>query len=521
MRISYRRYPSLPPLAWLCDLTADREARLHMGRDVEVRDGFIVEGVWDGDFREGGFDATDRFFGTGVRFRQDRVALVPSLSTTDSLFLAEREGSRLASNSLPFLLAFLGDDLDPSYVGYALDQDSITLGIDDYQRRIPTMHGSVSRLMFHNCIVSRGGELTYSAKPMPPSFPDYESYDAYLDSGCSALLRNARDSGRIHPLAVFSTQSRGYDTTAVNAIASRYGIDAAFTVPQSKGRGRLADADAGSQDDDDGTEIAERLGVPCVRIDRRLFEQGFQHEEYFYACLYAPQDANLIGVFEDMRGPTVLLTGVLGEIWYPRASYAGRSGNYLTPSLRRWDLGGHGLSEVRLAVGFVQLPVPYVGARRRPDIMRITESAAMDPWRLGTAYDRPIPRRIAESRGIPRSAFGQRKLASVVEFALPQVPHSGELRAEFLRFLRDEDLLGRGRARFLPLVRRVNEFVVTHPAVSWYLRRALTLAGGSPSKSLQLWRRLNGAVHCFAVRRVATSYAAALRSPCEEWESST
>ena len=37
----------------------------------------------------------------------------------------------------------------------------------------------------------------------------------------------------------------------------------------------------------------------------------------------------------------------------------------------------------------------------------------MKPWVLGTDYDRPIPRRILEERGVPRAAFGQVKRASV------------------------------------------------------------------------------------------------------------
>jgi hypothetical protein len=35
----------------------------------------------------------------------------------------------------------------------------------------------------------------------------------------------------------------------------------------------------------------------------------------------------------------------------------------------------------------------------------------MDPWRVGAQYDRPIPRRIVESCGVPRHMFGQEKKA--------------------------------------------------------------------------------------------------------------
>src|SRR5204863_917377 len=106
-------------------------------------------------------------------------------------------------------------------------------------------------------------------------------------------------------------------------------------------------------------------------------------------------------------------TGVLGEIWYDAAGYAHRPG-LITPELKRFDVSGHGLAEVRLRVGLIQLPVPYIGAQQRADIYRITNSSQMDPWRVNPRYDRPIPRRIAEERGVPRELFGQVKMGSGV-----------------------------------------------------------------------------------------------------------
>ena len=36
----------------------------------------------------------------------------------------------------------------------------------------------------------------------------------------------------------------------------------------------------------------------------------------------------------------------------------------------------------------------------------------MEPWRVHTNYDRPIPRRIAEEAGVPRELFGNKKRAA-------------------------------------------------------------------------------------------------------------
>jgi hypothetical protein len=178
----------------------------------------------------------------------------------------------------------------------------------------------------------------------------------------------------------------------------------------------------------------------------------------------------------------------------------------MTPELRRWDLGGHGLSEARLRTGLIQLPLPYVGAQQRKDILSITESPAMDRWRLGNDYDRPIPRRMAESRGVPRELFGQRKLASVVVFAPPEIPHSADLRSEFFAFLRHERLLGSLGTSLLPAVRRANEQLVYHPAFRWRLGKVFPGTRGPAGEPALLWRRLNGAVHAFAANRVAREY---------------
>ena len=76
---------------------------------------------------------------------------------------------------------------------------------------------------------------------------------------------------------------------------------------------------------------------------------------------------------------------------------------------RRHRPGGRALSEPRLHVGFVHLPVPYLTARYFPEIQAISNSADMAPWSVGGSYDRPIPRRIAEEAGVPREVLGQAK----------------------------------------------------------------------------------------------------------------
>jgi hypothetical protein len=210
----------------------------------------------------------------------------------------------------------------------------------------------------------------------------------------------------------------------------------------------------------------------------------------------------------------MLLTGTHGDVIWPDAKGAKKIG--IDSVIRRGDPGGHGMGELRLNFGFVQLPLPFMGARRKAEIIAITESEEMHPWRINTAYDRPIPRRIAEEASIPRHAFGQSKFASVVIFPQPSIPYGTKLRNEFFAYLATEGLLSRSRARLWPAVRWFNSILKvrnerrSHPLYS-IEKLIATLSGRPTFRFYRLWSHLSGALLCFCVNRQATQYAQALR----------
>ena len=110
-------------------------------------------------------------------------------------------------------------------------------------------------------------------------------------------------------------------------------------------------------------------------------------------------------------------------------------------------------------------------------------SPEMAPWRLGNGYDRPIPRRILESAGVPRALFGARKKAVVERRSYPTNP---ALRRSFFAYLRT--LYGCS-AGFVYLHGAVNQFV--YPFVrAWHLVRK-TFFGIEPPPTPQayLWKR--------------------------------
>ena len=115
--------------------------------------------------------------------------------------------------------------------------------------------------------------------------------------------------------------------TAVNAIASAYGIDKVFTVSKAKSNYYLAHYDDGKLPDDDGGEICELLGLPCIRLNRRAFAEEFNEEYLYYCALHHNQDANLKDISKHVSKVSLLLTGTLeGDIWYPKAS--GQEGSF-------------------------------------------------------------------------------------------------------------------------------------------------------------------------------------------------
>lgn len=525
MKISYQLALGFPKLAWLadCDANIGRTTVLH-GTLVEIRDNFFVEGIWNGPFGLGRFGETDCFFGTGAVLTDRGIRFVSSAATTDYLYYSVRNSRIFVSNSLPLLLAGIGDELVPEFVGYSRINESIIRGIDEYIEDLPTRGGTVKRLIVRNLDVS-SGRVEKVDKILPPHFGMYADYRAYLNRNYELIANNARDPGRSHRLGIYSTQSQGYDTTAANSIAREYGIDAVFTVTKGKGRDHFADTDANAEVDDDGTQICERLGLKSIPIDRRAFEKEYEEEAeetLYLSALDNNCDANLLNINRLIPQSAVLVTGVLGEIFYPSSYFHNRepyackdlSDTQGPWPLQRGDLGMHGLTEVRLVVGFIQLPLFYVGARRFSDIVRITESEEMNPWRLGSFYDRPIARRIAEEAGIPREFFGQIKKASTVEFCPPYAPYGKKLRAEYFAFLTQNRLLAGWKTWLFPLAQKINALLLfyspAHNAGLYYVHRILAKLTGRVVRFPIIWEQLNGSVFCFGVNRRIESYKKAL-----------
>ena len=498
----FQAVAELPALAWIAVLKRGASAaRVYCGRHVETHDGFFIEGVWAGEFSEAKFDASDCVFGSGGHIAEGKVTFVTSTATMDFLYLYDAGAVMYVSNSLALVLSFANDQLDPRCLNYATINWSIAKGIKKYITEIPTRNNFVKRIVHRNVEYS-GGALDVVDKPLPPRFESFAAYRDYLACRLAMCMQNARHRGRRKKLRIYSTQSKGYDCTAINAIARDFGVGEAFTVQTGKSNRATADRERGREPDDDGTDICSVLGIEAIPIDRRQIESDNSDELLYWAGMHRPSDFNMCGIAAHAEAPALLLTGHLGEIWYSKDA--------TRPGTVNDELVLIGVvTEVRLKTGYVQLPAPFIGARRREDIFRITNSAEMSPWKLNVRYDRPIPRRIAEEAGVPRHMFGQHKTASVVELAQPSLPLNERLRDDFLEFLNSSGLLEKWSCRLFPVVHAYNAFAAykgrSQNINAYYadrLVRTLTLGhrGLGP-----LWKHLDGSIYCFAVNRLAAN----------------
>ena len=83
-------------------------------------------------------------------------------------------------------------------------------------------------------------------------------------------------------------------------------------------------------------------------------------------------------------------------------------------SLYRADLSGYSMSEFRLRVGFIHVPILMFGATEQPSLRKIAASKEMRPYSMRgrymrSRYDKPLHRRIAEESAIPRGSFATEK----------------------------------------------------------------------------------------------------------------
>ena len=350
--------------------------------------------------------------GSGGRIRDGELVLTAPSHTLEALYSVRVDDRLVVSNSLPFLLVCAGLDLDPCYRRYLIDMRSIMRGLQSCVTIIPTLQEvPVQRHFFCNLVIDRDLQVRRERKPPAPRFEAFADYREYLKSTLERITLNANDSSRLFVYRLLTTVSRGYDSPACAVLAKECGCERALTISDSSWGNPI----------DSGREIGELLFDDVVERKRQDYFHNAGIPEAEFAALGDAGDVPFSS-FEDVLAGSILTTG-FPNAWDPHW--------HMGHDIRRHDASGSSLGEFRLRLGFVHVPVPFIGCENHSDISVIGRSAELDPWRVGGRYDRPIARRIAEEGGIPRQMFGQRKSAAATWWTLSPKSESKESYEKF------------------------------------------------------------------------------------------
>lgn len=407
MKFSYNENKKLPPLAWIAIIRGDIAEITH-GEKLETNETFFIEGAWSGDFLNPNFDTSDWLCGTGAILKDGMVVFAAPTSMHAPLYFSKRrDGTHVVSNSLPFIMANEGLCFDPKYPNYETDfHHNILKGIHEYNPDIHAVKkdgsslaaGSLKMIFFRNITIRDDGSVQISLKPKTKGFDDFEEYYSRMRATMCALAENARHLSRRFKYGVTSLISSGYDAATCASIAKEAGAKTALTF---EAKGRYAG--------DSGVPAGTRLGLTVIErnpdsyktrtdfVEAQCLSCGDVGVQISWACFEKDFKNNL--VFSGQTG---------GHIWAKDSH-----GHTINDDYYIFDKKTEiGLCETHLHMGYIPVPMPNWGFPHWKDIFRISNSEEMKPWVLGNDYDRPIPRRILEGKGLPRNSFGVKKVGA-------------------------------------------------------------------------------------------------------------
>lgn len=474
---------SLPTLAWCAKFTrGSDEVLVEHGDWVEARPVLFVEGAWDGAFKMGALSEAQILLGSGAELRGDKVVFCTTTHTKERLQSIRKRNELWISNSFTYLLSAAGESVDVNYRLYERDFMTSLRGIRKARKFVPTAAGRRVRLHYsERIIVDQHLRIQCERYGEPPTFSTFEEYADVVNRLLGELNANATDSERKIRYRPMSTISTGYDSPAATVFALRHGCKEALTFLDA--RTEYNDPAWGEVDaNDSGLEIAKYLGVGVHAFRRNDYDQRNDHPEAeFIATGNGGDDVIMCNAETHLPG-TMLYTGFLGDVvWDCNSTHQELSRDYVYK-----DPSGASFNEFRLRVGFIHVPVPLLTFTRHPEIHRISVSEAMAPWRVGGNYDRPIPRRLVETCGVPRNLYAQTKKAITqpiwlpIDFERTMLPASyNDLLAFVARAEAQLSVSSRVKKRVAPMVRKWLHPVVAMAKdnINWYDGKQAHLTG--------------------------------------------
>lgn len=393
----YLRNEQLPKLAWIadCEITMNRVTVI-CGEDVECQNRFFVAGVWDGPFKLANFDSSEVFCGSGGKATPNGIVFVTPSHALERLQYYNESGRCVVSNSFPCLMSYCNLELDPKEDQYESYFCSILDGLNKYKKTIPLKNQTmISQLIVGKLLIEHDGTVRVEHRAKQQSFKTFSDYYGRLINAMMLLRDNATSSDRKHThFGMVSTISSGYDSTCCSTIAKQLGADTVVTFS------------GGNYDNDDGSIVAKMLGFSnIIKRDKNDFQKKSNLIDAEYISSGELGTLLQFCAFEDVFAGNLIFWGVRGSYWEKSLDMTEEfeMDNYF---YYETDISW---TENALKNGYINIPLPTFGASACKSIQNISNSKEMEAWMLHTKYDKPIPRRIVETAGIPREAFGQKK----------------------------------------------------------------------------------------------------------------
>lgn len=393
----YRR--NIPGLSWLTIVKKDcMDIDVYCGYNVECHDNFFAAGVWAGDFLSGGFSSSMFSCCSGAELNNGHLRFSTPSHMLEQLFSIHYGNQFLISNSLAFLLAHTGFELDENYYNYEEDLCSGLLGCEKAKKKTKLKNDHL--LCIHRfCNINVDNKLRIEETKKPSiQFNDYNDYKSKILDILDELKNNAVSDARGHKYGMISTISRGYDATTVSALAKMVGCDEVLTFKSPE-----------KYKSDCGTAIAEKLGFSKIyEVDADTYKVSKTLLEAECCATGDMGSETVFCAFDELTSGKLLFMGARGDSVWERlhdnvnGSLDFSSGNtYSQSSLTPYEHFN--------LTNTIVVNIPLIGATAWPDLARISNSDEMKPWSVRDTYDRPICRRIVEGAGVSRKDFGQVK----------------------------------------------------------------------------------------------------------------
>lgn len=389
----YQPNGELPPLAWV--------ARIHghvvecdCGTSVRTESTGFFEGTWVGPSAlESALDATAPF-GTGIISRGAELYAIPPGNTMALLYSWRNGDELLVANTLVGLLAKAGLELLPE-VDYQGLFARTAHGLLATPTELPTSGGPVEYHLFENLHVLPGGQIEIAPKPREAPFRSFADYVGRLDAAVNSAFANAPGYKPVMAL------SSGYDSPAVATLAARHGCRHALTFRESRSPAFGGDAD------DSGEQIGRTLGMSVELFERTEYMTNDDlPEAEFMASGYTGEEVPYVAMEQALRH-SMMVTGDLGGWTWLRSDELDPH-----PHLSRKDFSACSVTEFRLRLDYIDMPIPMLGMTQVASIAAVANSPEMRPYSVGGYYDKPIPRRMLEEAGFARGSFAATKRAS-------------------------------------------------------------------------------------------------------------